>query len=964
MGSRIIVKNLPRHITQERFKDIFSAKGTVTDVKLVKTGDGVFRRFGYIGYSSEREAKAAVEYFNNTYIDTSKITVEAAKSPHDPSLPRAWSKHTAGTTAHLRANPSNAESQVLSSKRSVLTEHDAGDLARPVKRNDVLGDLEGDGKLTEFLEVVGVGKKGKTKMWQNDDGVDVDDGVNGLTRSKAKKARLSGSEEDGTGPNLIPSQAGTVDGTATKSTKKAKRESSEDFIGDETDGPASKKQKLSAAAPAQLKATFMSPPPLPPRDNDAESDDELYADLPMAAPKSPEPEPPIKKSKQKANKSNESQNEMTDQEYMQSKMRRVLDERDEVGEPTADMEESEEDEDQEPSDTDGEAEPTSPRENIKSDLEAPVRDTSQTDDDLPPVRPASFPLDPPTHPEGLSIPPPPELIAETGRLYIRNLPYTASEDEIRQELEAFGPLAELHMPISRVSRRPTGTAFALYVLPEHAVVAYESLNMSIFQGRILDVVAGREKPPAKDDVATDAKSSFKREREKRRKGEGDTGWNSLFMNSDAVLESIAKKLGVTKAEILNPEAGNMAVRVAMAETHVISETKQYLEEEGISLTCFDNQPGKSARSNTVILVKNLPAATREAELVALFSPLGPLGRVVFPPTRTVALVEFAESNDAKKAFRTLAYKNFHGVPLYLEWAPSGVFKEALSKEEIETRRKKRETEFAETKAKGVVEREGPEAVRKDDGVTAAALDGLPTSTVFVKNLSFTTTDATLAKAFSGIGQLKSARVATKPDPKNPRGPRLSMGFGFVEFGGKEFAMKAIKAMQGFVLDGHAVELKMSDRGSARDGDNTSKRGKQGTQKLAAEATEPKGTKLLVRNVPFQGTKRELRALFASFGHVKSVRMPKKFDGSHRGFAFVDFLTRQEAKNAFLALAGTHFYGRHLVCEWAEEEESVHALREKEGRKFNAKGKTDRSKNLTLEEDEGLGAGGGDGSDGE
>lgn len=42
----------------------------------------------------------------------------------------------------------------------------------------------------------------------------------------------------------------------------------------------------------------------------------------------------------------------------------------------------------------------------------------------------------------------------------------------------------------------------------------------------------------------------------------------------------------------------------------------------------------------------------------------------------------------------------------------------------------------------------------------------------------------------------------------------------------------------------------------------------------------------------QATVKELRELFSSFGQLKRVRLPKKFDGGHRGFAFVDFLTSQ------------------------------------------------------------------------
>lgn len=45
--------------------------------------------------------------------------------------------------------------------------------------------------------------------------------------------------------------------------------------------------------------------------------------------------------------------------------------------------------------------------------------------------------------------------------------------------------------------------------------------------------------------------------------------------------------------------------------------------------------------------------------------------------------------------------------------------------------------------------------------------------------------------------------------------------------------------------------------------------------------------------------------------IKSLRLPMRF-GSHRGFAFVEFVTKQEAQNAFEALSSTHLYGRHLV----------------------------------------------------
>ena len=41
--------------------------------------EGMSRKFGFIGYKTEAEAKKALKFFNNTFVDTSKISVELAK---------------------------------------------------------------------------------------------------------------------------------------------------------------------------------------------------------------------------------------------------------------------------------------------------------------------------------------------------------------------------------------------------------------------------------------------------------------------------------------------------------------------------------------------------------------------------------------------------------------------------------------------------------------------------------------------------------------------------------------------------------------------------------------------------------------------------------------------------------------------------------------------------------------------
>lgn len=64
-----------------------------------------------------------------------------------------------------------------------------------------------------------------------------------------------------------------------------------------------------------------------------------------------------------------------------------------------------------------------------------------------------------------------------------------------------------------------------------------------------------------------------------------------------------------------------------------------------------------------------------------------------------------------------------------------------------------------------------------------------------------------------------------------------------------------------------------------------------------------GTKILVRNIPFQAKVQEVRDLFKAFGEIKSLRIPKKMtpgEDSHRGFGFVDFNTKSDAKVRFFS----------------------------------------------------------------
>ena len=58
-------------------------------------------------------------------------------------------------------------------------------------------------------------------------------------------------------------------------------------------------------------------------------------------------------------------------------------------------------------------------------------------------------------------------------------------------------------------------------------------------------------------------------------------------------------------------------------------------------------------------------------------------------------------------------------------------------------------------------------------------------------------------------------------------------------------------------------------------------------------------KLLVKNLAFEATPQDVKALFKQYGALQKVRLPKKVNSqNHRGFGFVEFTSAEEAQAAF------------------------------------------------------------------
>uniref|UniRef100_A0A8C2XMK4 Probable RNA-binding protein 19 n=1 Tax=Cyclopterus lumpus TaxID=8103 RepID=A0A8C2XMK4_CYCLU len=739
--SRLIVKNLPDGMKEERFRSMFAAFGTVTDCSLKFTKDGKFRKFGFVGFKAEDDANGALKHFNKSFVDTSRVTVEMCKAFGDPTKAKAWSKHT----------------QISGPDKSSSS---AGTDGKKKKETDgELGTLEEDQGFKEFLSVHQ--NRSQAQTWANDT-------VRQTTDPDAGRAKAQGK----------------------------KKPASDDYLNFDSE-----------------------------QSEEEEDEDEGYVYVDLHSDE--EVEKSLKKNK----------------DYIGGRYIEVF----RVDASGAKGKKERKDKE------------------IDRNFTRELKEDEEEED-----------------------------VAESGRLFIRNLPYTCTEEEITELFSKYGPLSETLFPIDNLTKKPKGFAFVMYMIPENAVTALAQLDGHIFQGRMLHLLPSTLKKEKTDssDAGVPGSSTYKRQKDAKNKAASSSShnWNTLFLGTSAVADAIAEKYNTTKSQVLDHESkGSLAVRMALGETQIVQETRQFLLDNGVSLDSFSQ--AAAARSTTVILVKNLPAGVTASELEELFSPHGSLGRVLLPPSGLTAIIEFLEPTEAKRAFTRLAYSKFHHIPLYLEWAPVGVFLAAK-----------------------------PEPVQKEDAMTEEKDDeeeeeSAPGSTLFIKNLNFSTTEEKLQETFSKCGKITSCTVSKK---KDKTGTMLSMGYGFVQYQSAEAAQKALKKLQGF-----GVACKPSK--------------KQGEKKQT-------GSKILVRNVPFQASVREIRELFCTFGELKTVRLPKKAAGSgnHRGFGFIDFLTKQDAKKAFAALChSTHLYGRRLVLEWADAEETVETLRRKTAEHFHVATKKQR-----------------------
>ena len=710
MSSRIIVKNLPKKITEEEIKNHFSQKGVVTDVKIMHKEDGRSRNFCFVGFKSEQSAKDAIKYFNQTYLKTTKISVEKAKTQGDPSLKKKGKKV-------INKNKDNDENnEEIETKES---------------------------KIKQILEL--------SKKTKNADKFD----------------------------------------------------------------EALKKQNIDNN-----------------NNNDIQNTEEKMKDV------------------NNKEKEDQEQKENTD---------------------------------------------NSKKEENKMDSLINKKN-----------------LDP-------------------KRLYLRNIPFEITENDIREKFEKFGTISEIHIPINYKTNQSFGYAYISYETVESSIMAINKMDGEYFMGRRLHISIAEEKynkpqSELKINYNQKDKSSYKKEKTTKLKlnYKDETNWNYLFLNQNAVVDAVAKRLKIKKEDLLSQNNADIAVQIAAMETTIINETKEWLKQQGINLDILKGKRQDCVRSKTIILVKNISNKTKKENLQNLLERYGNLVRFLLSPSNTLAICEYVNKKHAENCIKHLSYYELDGEPLYLEFAPEGLVQLEHNKNIKNEEKPKDIINIDESEDES-------EEDKKEEGIDLLEGQG---KILFVKNLDFSTNEKQLKKFFEKKDYIvKKVEIAKHlKDGKN-----VSSGFGFVELKDEKMVLKAMKNLQGALLGGHSLKLSISKSGKDEKKDLLKNKRKRETElnDYDYEDKNISNNKLLIKNIAFEANKEELRKLFKVYGQVKNLRLPTKIDGGHRGFAFVEFMSHEEAQKAFKELQNTHFYKRKLIIEWAKQDNTIEEIREKTSKKANA-----------------------------
>ena len=305
----------------------------------------------------------------------------------------------------------------------------------------------------------------------------------------------------------------------------------------------------------------------------------------------------------------------------------------------------------------------------------------------------------------------------------------------------------------------------------------------------------------------------------------------------------------------------------------------------------DKEEGTSGVDNRSIYVGNLPWEVRWQDLKDKFSSFGPIeyadvatkGGVPGGRSYGWGTVRYKSEASARKAIKNMNGRRMDG-------------------RDIEVR--------LDNKSGGQMSGASNASGGGTGGSGSSRGGGKGTGALYVGNLPWDVTWQMLKDAFRKFGNIEFAEVATEGGREGGR----SKGWGTVRYTDAASARKAIKAMNGRVMDGRAIEVRHDEKnkpvGGAASSFHNSNAKRGGGKTGGGDA----GNSLYVGNLPWEVTWQLLKDAFRKFGNVEFAEIATeggREGGRSKGWGTVRYTDSASAKKAIKAMNGRVMDGREL-----------------------------------------------------
>jgi polyadenylate-binding protein len=368
--------------------------------------------------------------------------------------------------------------------------------------------------------------------------------------------------------------------------------------------------------------------------------------------------------------------------------------------------------------------------------------------------------------------------AASASLYVGDLERDVTEAQLYELFSQVGPVASIRVCRDAVTRRSLGYAYVNYNsgLDEHAADrALETLNYTQINGKPIRIMwSHRDPAQRKSGVGNLFIKNLEDSIDHKALHDTFSAFGTILSCKVAMDGGKSKGYGFVHFE--TEEAATKAVEAVNGM--LLNGKKVYV---GPFLKKGERPQDDKEPRFTNVFVKNLAEETDEPTLRAKFEEYGTITNLVIMcddagKSKGFGFVNFEEAIPAAKAVEALNGQDLNGKPLFCGRAQKKAEREAMLRQQFETRRMERIEQYQNVN-------------------------------LYVKNLDDTVDDDKLREEFANYGTITSAKVQ-KVDSKEPGS--ASKGFGFVCFTSPEEATKAVTEMNGKMLAGKPIYVALAN----------------------------------------------------------------------------------------------------------------------------------------------------------